>query len=107
MYRIFRTDWYETKFKRLSKPEQDRVVKFEQELKLQPYDGKPLGYKFFREKKFNGKRLIFLVYESHEVVFLITIADKKVQQQEIEVIKANLDVYNDMVENTLKNIKSP
>ena len=81
-----------------------RVLKFEQDLKQNPYDGKPLGYVFFREKKFNGKRLYFLVYESHKAVFLITISDKKAQQEVIDVIKANLDVYKEQLERILKNI---
>jgi len=36
---------------------------------------------------------LFLVYEEHEVIFLITLTDKKAQQREIDLIKANLDVY--------------
>ena len=77
MFRVFRTDWYEKKLKRLSAKEQERIKHIEQELKKSPYDGKPLGYDFFREKKFNGKRIYFLVYESHKTIFLITISDKK------------------------------
>ena len=52
MFRVFRSEWYDKKFYKLSKIEQERVNKFEQQLKEQPYNGKPLGYKFFREKKF-------------------------------------------------------
>ena len=73
MFRVFRSDWYDAKFNKLSKTEQERVSTFEQQLKLEPYSGKPLGYKFFREKKFDGKRLLFLIYEEHKVLFLITI----------------------------------
>ena len=104
---MFKTKWYESKFEKLTKAVQERVIKFEQNLKLKPYDGKPLGYRFLREKKFNGNRLIFLVYDTNKVVFLVTITDKKVQQQVIDLIKANLDMYKDMLEKTLNNIKSP
>ena len=104
MLRTFRTDWYDKKFKKLSQKEQERVEKIEQELKKSPYGGKPLGYEFFREKKFNGKRLVFLVYDSHKVVFLITITDKNMQQKVIDLIKANLDVYRDELEKILKNL---
>ena len=51
MFRVFRTDWYEKKLKKLSPYEQKTVIKIEQELKQSPYSGKPLGYEFFREKK--------------------------------------------------------
>lgn len=98
MFRVFRSEWYDKKLTKLDESEQSRISKFEQQLKVKPYSGKPLGYKFFREKKFDGKRLLFLVYEEHKVIFLITITDKKAQQSEIDLIKANLDVYKEMLE---------
>lgn len=104
MFRAFRTDWYEKKFSKLTPKEQERVSGIEQELKKSPYDGKPLGYNFFREKKFDGKRLLFLVYESHKAIFLITITDKKTQQKVIDLIKVNLDLYKEQLERILKNL---
>lgn len=103
-FRVFRSGHYKSKLLKLDKSEQDRVMKFEQSLKEQPFSGKSLGYKFFREKKFNGKRVLFLVYEEHKCVFLITITDKKAQQHEIDLIKANLDVYKDELRNLLGKI---
>lgn len=104
MFRAFRTDWYEKKLKKVSSEGQERVKQIEQELKKSPYDGKPLGYNFFREKKFNGKRLYFLVYESHKAIFLITISDKKAQQNVIDLIKANLDVFKEQLEKILNKL---
>ena len=106
MYRVFRSEWCDQKLSKLDLFEQERVMKFEQALKNQPYTGKPLGYKFFREKKFNGNRLLFLIYEEHKCVFLITITNKKAQQQEIDLIKANLDVYKAELEMIIKNLKN-
>jgi len=85
------------------KSEQDGAVKFEQSLKEQPFSGKPLGYKFFREKKFGNKRILFLIYEEYKSVFLITITDKKAQQQEIDLIKTNLDIYKNELKEILNN----
>ena len=107
MFRVFRSDWYEKKLSKLDGSEKARVEKFEQELKTQPLSGKPLGYEFFREKKFDGKRLLFLVYSEHEVVFLVTIVDKKVQQQIINMIKTKLDVYRELIEKLVRGLKSP
>ncbi len=104
MYRVFRSGKYEQKLNKLDKSEFDRVIKFEQSLKIEPYNGKPLGYEFFREKKFNGKRLIFLVYEQHKCVFLVAITDKKMQQQEINLIKTNLDIYKEEIERRIKGL---
>ena len=104
MFRVFRAEWYEKKLSKLTPKELDMVSQFEQDLKQNPFQGKPLGYPFFREKKFNGKRMYFLVYESHQVVFLITISDKKAQQDVIDVVKANLDIYKEQIERILRNI---
>ncbi|MEK6847623.1 MAG: hypothetical protein AABX50_00685 [Nanoarchaeota archaeon] len=104
MFRVFRSIHYKKKLLKVDKSEQDKIIKFEQSLKSQPFSGKPLGYKFFREKKFNGKRVLFLIYESHECVFLITITDKKAQQYEIDLIKTNLDVYKNELESILKGL---
>lgn len=102
MFRVFRSGNYEKKLNKLDGADQQRISNFEQSLKLDPFSGKPLGYKFFREKKFDGKRLIFLVYEEHESIFLITITNKKLQQHEIDLIKANLNIYREEIERKIK-----
>ncbi|MBU0962915.1 MAG: hypothetical protein KKD48_03340 [Nanoarchaeota archaeon] len=104
MFRLFRSEWYESKLNKLSKLEIDRVSKFEQSLKESPFSGKPLGYPFLRQKKFDGKRLIFLVYEEHKCIFLVTITDKKIQQEVIDLIKANLDIYKEDIEKLIKGL---
>src|SRR3989339_524722 len=104
VFRVFRSKWYDTKHTKLIKSEKEVVEKIEQHLKNEPFTGKPLGYKFFREKKFNGKRLLFLVYEEHKAIFLITITDKKTQQKVIDLIKVNLDIYKEQLETILKNL---
>jgi len=104
MFRVFRSEWYQSKLKKLDKSELIRVLKFEKSLKTSPYSGKPLGYKFFREKKFDGKRLLFLVYEEQKCVFLITIVNKKIQQEIINLIKLNLEKYKKELEKVIKNL---
>jgi len=37
--------------------------------------GKPLGYSFFREKKFGKYHVYFLVYKELDTVLLIAISD--------------------------------
>jgi len=104
MYRVFRSDWYDSKLKKLDKSEVIRIEKFEQNLKKEPFTGKPLGYRFFREKKFDGKRLLFLVYEEHSTVFLVTITDKKAQQGDIDFIVSHLRVYKNEIEKLVKGL---
>ncbi|HLZ16403.1 MAG TPA: hypothetical protein VKQ08_05160 [Cyclobacteriaceae bacterium] len=93
MYRVFRSKHYETNLGKLDASERQRVMKFEQALKQQPFSGKPLGYAFLREEKFDGKRLLLLVYAEQQCVFLVTLMDKKAQQQEIDWTKNHLELY--------------
>ncbi len=37
MFRVFRSEWYDKKLSKLDKSDQDRISKFEQELKSNPY----------------------------------------------------------------------
>lgn len=104
MYRVFRSEWYDKKLKNLDKAEITRVEKFEQQLKLNPFSGKPLGYKFFREKRFDGKRLLFLVYDEHSAIFLVTITDKKAQQNDIDFIVAHLEIYKEEIYRLIKGL---
>jgi|SRR3989344_1981453 len=104
MFRVFRSNWYEEKLNKLDNNEIQRIEKIEQHLKEEPFSGKPLSYKFFREKKLNGKRMLFLVYEEHNSIFLITITDKKAQQNEIDLIKANLDIYKDKIKKLIDDL---
>lgn len=60
MFRVFRSQNYKKKLEKLDSSDFNRVIIIEQSLKQEPYSSKPLGYKFLREKKLNGKRLIFL-----------------------------------------------
>ncbi len=102
MFRVFRSAWCSKRLRKLDPCEQRRIKKFENSLKVKPYSGKPLGYRFFREKKFDGKRLIFLVYDEHKAVFLVTITDKKAQREEIEIIRHNLDKCKEELINAFK-----
>ena len=42
-------------------------------------------------------RLYFLVYEDIDTVLLITISDKKAQQDTIDKIKSQLDYYKELI----------
>lgn len=70
-----------------------RIDKIREQLKINPYVGKPLGYRFFREKRVDGKRLYFLIYEDIVLVLVVAISDKKAQQATINAIKMAFDVY--------------
>lgn len=104
MYRVFRSEWCDKKLKKLDRSEIIKIEKFEQKLKTEPLSGKPLGYKFFREKRFNRKRLLFLVYEELSSTFLVTLTDKKAQQRDIDFIVSNLSLYKKEIEKLVKRL---
>ena len=97
MFRAFRTLPYEEKLLSLSSVEQQRIGLLEQHIKAFPITGKPLGYRFFREKRINDKRLLFLVYEELGAVLFVAVTNKETQQRDINYIKASLRQYHDFV----------
>ena len=59
---------------------------------------------FFREKKLNGTRVYYLVYEGFVMVLMVAVSDKKTQQATIDAIKERLDSYYAYVKNTLRKL---
>lgn len=56
---------------------------------------------FLQRKELGKYRLYFLVYEDIDTVLLVTMSDKKAQQETIEKIKHELDIYKEMIKKRL------
>ena len=67
-----------------------------------PYSGKPLGYKFFREKKIKKWRIYYLIYDQYLVLYFINVSDKKLQQSTIDKIKSELNLLKEYIESKYK-----
>lgn len=93
------TEEFERDCSKLSLPEQQRVQKILRQLQEQGADiGKPLsGLTFFREKKFEGKRVYYLVYRNLAVILMLAISDKKAQQATINRILVDIAEYQQYV----------
>ena len=104
LFKVFRTPTFDKEFSKLSKTEQAAIEKFEKKLVENPHLGKPLGYIFFREKKLNGNRVYYLVYDEFVIVLMVAVSDKKTQQATIDGIKQRLDEYYSFVKDTLRKI---
>ena len=100
--RIFSTSAFDEKLEKLDSKERRRVENAVEQLKLNPFSGKPLGYKFFREKKIGKNRLYFLVYEQLVIVFLVDYSGKKDQQKTVNTIKIMIPEYKKLVEELSK-----
>ena len=101
MPRVLSTKEFDTWEKLLPKEYQEQIKRIIRQLKETHDVGKPLGYPFFREKKIEKYRVYFLVYGDVDTVLLITISDKKTQQDTIDKIKENLDYYYDLIRKNL------
>lgn len=99
--RVFSTEEFDTWERILSKNYQREIDLIIQQLKETANVGKPLGYSYFREKKFDKYRAYFLVYEELDAILLVTISDKKTQQDTINRIKRELDHYKDLIKRKL------
>ena len=104
LFKVFRTPTFDKEFSKLSKTEQAAIEKFEKKLVENPHLEKPLGYIFFREKKLNGNRVYYLVYDEFVIVLMVAVSDKKTQQATIDGIKQRLDEYYSFVKDTLRKI---
>ena len=93
-FRIFKTAEFDRDFTKLDKSEQSRIEKVLWQLSERGIEvGKPLVLPFFKEKKFDGKRVYFLVYKSYNVILVIAISDKKAQQATINAILLRIAEY--------------
>jgi len=99
-FRIYHSERFEKELTRFDKKFQERVDKIEDELVENPYSGKPLGVRWFREKRYENYRIYYLIYDDLESVFMVGISDKKDQQKVINTIKLLLDLF----EQELKNL---
>lgn len=101
VYEVKTTELFDTDFKKfIPKQYQKDVKRRLRKLADNPYIGKPLGDKHFRELKLGKFRIYFIVFEKEVVVFVVAISDKKTQHDTISLIK---EKYPD-IRNLVKNI---
>lgn len=88
MFKVYRTQEFERLInKLLNKEEKTRIDKMEEEIAEKGFTGKPLSFEFLREKKISNKRIYFIVYEELKAVLMVSLSDKKAQQETIDKIK--------------------
>ncbi len=98
MFVVIGTETYLEEIGKWSKFEQEVAAKIPAHLAENPYVGKPLGYLFLREKKIEGKRVYYLIYEEFNLVLLVATSEKKDQQSTINHIKRGLDEFKEVAQ---------
>lgn len=97
-YEVHRTHLFDKKLESFNDKFREIIDDFETQLSINPYVGKPLGTRWFREKKSDNYRMYYLIYEDLKAVYIITLSDKKDQQKTINTIKLFLDEYKKEIE---------
>ena len=96
-YTIYTTEQFDRDFAKLDKSIGSQIANEIDQLENNPFVGKPLGYKFFREKKVKKYRFYYLIYEEQVVVFIVALSDKNDQQQVIDNIKELIPLYKEEI----------
>lgn len=98
MFKVYTTDNFKERFESLDESEKIIVRKIMLKLKEKGDKvGKPLSRKYFREKKFGGKRLYFLIYKNFMIILAVAISNKKAQQKTINEILKKIKEYEKFV----------
>ena len=92
MFRVFTTNFFEESIKDFSKQQRERIFNFYKKIRTGD-GGKPLRYKFLREKRIAEKRVYFLIYTDLKIVLFVAASDKKAQQETIDFIITHLDEF--------------
>ena len=101
-YRVYRSDAFKEEIVKYDKSLQDRVDKIETKLVSNPEYGTPLGMKWFREARFEGYRVYYLIHDDLQAVYMVAISGKKDQQKTINTIKLFLEFFREEIERLVK-----
>ena len=94
-YKVYRSQSFKRELSKFDKNFQNRVDKIEDELFENPYSGKPLGVRWFREKRYESNRIYYLIYEKLSSVIMVAISGKKDQQKVINTIRWMSDFFEE------------
>ena len=98
LFKIYRSEPFDEQIEKMPSDFKIWVEKVETQLMQNPYVGKPLSFKWFREKKYGKFRVYYLIYENLDTVYIVALSDKKDQQKTINTIKLFLNTYKKQIE---------
>ncbi len=88
-YTIFTAPQFNEIYTNLDGREQQWIETVKKNLE-EAITGKMLHFRWFREKRNNGKRLYYLIDEEQKKILLVTFTTKKEQQKTIDEILRNM-----------------
>ena len=90
MYKILRTEQFIKKFSKLDKSIQSRFEKKISGLAEDPFKGKSLNSKYFRELKVMNYRIYYAIIEKEVIILMLDLSTKKDQQNVINTLKTQI-----------------
>ncbi|MBI4152508.1 hypothetical protein HY495_02250 [Candidatus Woesearchaeota archaeon] len=93
MNEVYETDAFLRIYDASEKKEQEWIDKIKNQLAENLEVGKPLRFPWFREKKFEGKRLYFFTNEKTKRIVLVAFGIKRDQQKIIMFLLVNKERY--------------
>ena len=102
-YGVYTTRGFDEEVNKLEKIEQERIDKLYPKLKENPYVGDPIRFRFFREKRINGKRVYFLVFDDLKAVLFVAVSDKKTQQETIDSVLGKINQFKEYLRKVIKD----
>ena len=103
MFKVIGTDTYLEELSKWPKTDKEIADRFPLKLSENPFQGKPLNYKYLREKKIKEKRIYYLIYSDLNLVLIVAASGKKDQQTTIH-IKDNLDEFRKVAESISRQV---
>ncbi|MBT4192192.1 MAG: type II toxin-antitoxin system RelE/ParE family toxin [Candidatus Diapherotrites archaeon] len=92
-FEVFITETFKKKIAFQNRKFHAWLEKVFDQLVLTPFVGKPLGVKWFREKKFENSRIYYIIFEDKKIVYIVNFSLKKDQQRVIDSTRLLFDKY--------------
>tara|TARA_Y100000310_G_C20563048_1_gene754028 strand:- start:422 stop:739 length:318 start_codon:yes stop_codon:yes gene_type:complete len=104
MHKVIGTETYNDEISKWSKADRAQADRLPEKLAENPIQGDSCGYPFLREKRIDGHRVYFLIYDDLELVLLVATSGKKDQQATIDYLKKQLDSFRLVAEDVAKQV---
>ncbi|MEK6902461.1 MAG: hypothetical protein AABX02_02645, partial [archaeon] len=101
-FQVIGTETYHEELSKWPKSDREAAEKLPPKLAEDPHVGQLLIYPSLREKRIEGRRIYFLVYDDLTLVLLVATSGKKDQQETIDHIKDQFVEYRKLAEELIK-----
>jgi len=102
-FKIFHSSRFDRDLSKLDKSVQDQLDKIEDQLIENPYVGRSLNVRWFREKKIGKHRIYYLIYDDYISLIMVGVSEKKDQQKVINTIRLLFEHFKEELERLMED----